>query len=91
MRPEEAAGATSGFRLAVPLHSLLAKPSAPPLGLYPQGEPQVFPDPVFPQRAELLGPVDFDAPMRKRKWTPPREFFRGTSCSFVLLARSACC
>ncbi|MEA3006416.1 MAG: hypothetical protein QOI94_1685, partial [Acidobacteriaceae bacterium] len=49
------------FRLDVPLHSLLTKAVPPIPGLQPVGEPQRFPDPVFPQRPELLGPVIEDA------------------------------
>ena len=46
------------FRLDVPLHSLLTKPQAPVPGLQPVGEPQRFPDPIFPQHPDLLGPID---------------------------------
>src|SRR6202034_2449765 len=56
------------FRLDVPLHSLLTKPQAPLPGLQPIGIPQRFPDPVFPQRPELLGPID-----EADGWTPPEK------------------
>src|SRR6202046_3833931 len=46
------------FRLDVPLHDLLTKSSAIAPGLRPSGKPQAFPDPVFPQHPELLGPID---------------------------------
>src|SRR6202161_1827133 len=58
MQVEQATEQAPSFRLDVPLHSLLTKPSAPLPGLQPIGEPQRFPDPVFPQRPELLGSID---------------------------------
>ncbi len=72
MEVEQYTGQAPSFRLDVPLHSLLTKPSAPVPGLQPIGEPQRFPDPVFPQRPELLGPVVQDAdwrPPEKRHWS----------------------
>src|SRR5579859_899002 len=63
---------TPSFRLDVPLHSLLTKAAPPIPGLHPVGEPQRFPDPVFPQRPELLGPIAQDVawePPVKRHWT----------------------
>jgi MoaA/NifB/PqqE/SkfB family radical SAM enzyme len=62
------------FRLDVPLHNLLTQPPPAPPRFQPVGEPQRFPDPVFPQRPELLGPVSLDAPMSKHKWTPPEIY-----------------
>ena len=70
---EQHAEQPSNFRLDVPLHDLLTKPRAPLPGLQPIGEPQVFPDPMFPQHPELLGAIDEDAvwaPPDKRHWTP---------------------
>src|SRR5215469_7321308 len=64
---------TSNFRLDVPLHNLLTQSHATPMGLMPVGEPQTFPAPVFPQRPDLLGPIDTSAdwqPPEKRKYTP---------------------
>src|SRR6202046_876154 len=64
---------TSSFRLDVPLHDLLTKPRTPATGLLPLGEPQKFPELVFPQHPELLGAIDEDVawtPPEKRKWTP---------------------
>jgi hypothetical protein len=58
----------STFRLDVPLHQLLTKPSSGPVEFQPIGIPQHFPDPVFPQRAELLGSIDEDD-----GWRPPRS------------------
>src|SRR5580698_2022591 len=63
----------STFRLDVPLHQLLTKPSSGPVEFQPVGIPQCFPDPVFPQRPELLGPIDEDddwRPPEKRRWKP---------------------
>ena len=65
MHPEELVEPSSNFRLDVPLHNLLTQSPAPPPGLYPVGQPQVFPDPVSPQRPELLGPVDMAADPRR--------------------------
>ncbi|MBV9225960.1 MAG: hypothetical protein JOY85_18140, partial [Acidobacteriaceae bacterium] len=63
---------TPNFRLDVQLHELLTKPAPGAIHLQPVGEPQQFPDPVFPQHPELLGPVDendgWKAP-EKRRWT----------------------
>ena len=62
----------SSFRLDVPLHQLLTKPSGEKLGFRAVGAPQRFPDPVFPQRPELLGPIDESdrwIPPEKRRWT----------------------
>jgi hypothetical protein len=72
MNVEPISGQTSSFRLDVPLHSLLTKTVAPIPGLQPVGEPEQFPVPVFPQRPDLLGPVDVEAewqPPEKRHWT----------------------
>ena len=62
------------FRLDVPLHNLLTQPPAAAPRFQPVGEPQRFPDPVFPQRPELLGPADFDVPVGKRRWTPSQIY-----------------
>lgn len=62
-----------GFRLDVPLHDLLTKSTAISPGLSSSGKPQKFPDPVFPQHPELLGPIDEAgswAPPEKRNWRP---------------------
>lgn len=64
---------TPNFRLDVQLHELLIKPVSGALQLQPAGETQQFPDPIFPQRPELLGPIDENEDWRapeKRKWTP---------------------
>jgi hypothetical protein len=61
----------STFRLDVPLHQLLTQLSSGPVEFQPIGVPQRFPDPVFPQRPELLGPIDEEdgwRPPEKRKW-----------------------
>lgn len=58
MHPEESVQSRKTFRLDVPLHALLTQPSAPVYRLSHVGEPQFFPDPVFPQRPELLAPID---------------------------------
>src|SRR5246500_2059529 len=73
MGSEQAFESTQTFRLDVPLHTLLTQPTTPPPGLQPIGEPQTFPEPVFPQHPELLGeidPPDDWAPPEKRRWTP---------------------
>src|SRR5579884_238132 len=64
---------TPSFRLDVQLHELLTRPASSNTQFVPAGEPQRFPDPVFPQHPELLGPVDESPdwrPPEKRKWTP---------------------
>jgi hypothetical protein len=73
MRPEEAIESQPGFRLDVPLHALLTQSRTAPQGLRPAGDPQIFPDPVFPRRPELLGSADHSEnsrPPDKRSWTP---------------------
>jgi MoaA/NifB/PqqE/SkfB family radical SAM enzyme len=73
MPVEQQTEQSSNFRLDVPLHNLLTQSPTPPLGLYPVGNPQTFPEPVFPQRPDLLGPIDESSewiPPEKRKWTP---------------------
>jgi sulfatase maturation enzyme AslB (radical SAM superfamily) len=73
MQREQHTEEAPSFRLDVPLHNLLTKSNTQPLGLIPLGKPQMFPDPVFPQRPELLGPVEIDdswTPPEKRRWTP---------------------
>jgi hypothetical protein len=60
-----------GFRLDVPLHNLLTKSAPIAPGLSPSEKPQTFPDPIFPQHPELLGPIDEAgswAPPEKRNW-----------------------
>jgi sulfatase maturation enzyme AslB (radical SAM superfamily) len=62
----------STFRLDVPLHQLLTNPASERVEFQPAGVPQRFPDPVFPQRPDLLGPVqegDGWRPPAKRHWT----------------------
>jgi hypothetical protein len=69
MAVEQSYEQTANFRLDVPLHNLLTNTAAaPPMGLYPVGAPQTFPEPVFPRRPELIGPIDTDAP-----WAPPEK------------------
>src|SRR5260370_20841625 len=61
------------FRLDVPLHDLLTKSTVATPGLQPSGKPQAFPEPVFPQYPELLGPIDENdgwAAPERRKWMP---------------------
>src|ERR1700747_1454799 len=58
----------STFRLDVPLHQLLTTPASDAVRLPPLGEPQRFPDPVFPQHPELLGP-----PPEEDDWRPPEK------------------
>src|ERR1700761_5843538 len=73
MRVEQQSEQVSSFRLDVPLHDLLTGAATRPSGLQPFGEPQTFPEPVFPQHPELLAPIDESpdwAPPDKRKWTP---------------------
>ncbi len=77
MLEEVQTGEPQRFRLDVPLHSLLTQQPGPAPAYQPKGEPQKFPDPIYPQRPELLGPIDFDAPWtapEKRKWTPPQIY-----------------
>ena len=47
----------STFRLDVPLHQLLTSSVSERVEFQPIGLPQRFPDPVFPQHPELLGPM----------------------------------
>src|SRR6201987_4549101 len=73
MASQQSFESTQTFRLDVPLHNLLTQPAPPPPGLRPIGEPQTFPDPVFPQHPELIeeiDPSDGWVPPDKRKWTP---------------------
>lgn len=72
MLQQSPASETQSFRLDVPLHNLLTQQPGPPPRFQPKGEPQQFPDPVFPQRPELFDPIDFQAPFtppEKRHWT----------------------
>ncbi|MDT8068573.1 MAG: radical SAM protein, partial [Terriglobia bacterium] len=74
---EPFSGEVPSFRLDVQLHDLLTRPAIPSGGLQPKGRPQKFPEPVFPQRPELLGPIDDVedwSPPEKRKWTPPQIY-----------------
>jgi MoaA/NifB/PqqE/SkfB family radical SAM enzyme len=64
---------TRTFRLDVPLHKILTEPTSAQLPSHPVKELQRFPDPVFPQRPELLGTIDENdewTPPQKRRWTP---------------------
>ena len=75
------------FRLDVPLHDLLTKPTTATGGLQPVGEPQKFPNPTFPQRPDLLGEVDEDdgwVPPQKRTWAPGQIYhaMQGKRVSF---------
>ncbi len=58
----------SNFRLDVPLHQLLTTPVSERVEFHPIGVPQRFPDPVFPERPELLGPID-----ENDDWRPPEK------------------
>ena len=68
MAVEQHTEQTPNFRLDVPLHNLLKHSSAPAMGLYPVGEPQLFPEPIFPQRPDLLGVID-----ESEDWSPPEK------------------
>ena len=73
MHLEQHTEASQSFRLDVPLHELLTQQRMPSPRLQPVGDPQKFPDPIFPEHPELLGPIDEDAewdPPEKRKWMP---------------------
>ncbi len=68
---------SSSFRLDVPLHDLLTKPTRLSSVLLPAGEPQSFPDPVFPRRPDLLGALEEQPgsnPPEKRTWTPAQIY-----------------
>jgi len=76
-------GAPPSFRLDVHLHELLMKPAPArgPLLLAEQtAEPEVFPEPVFPQHPELLAADDnYEENLRlaranKRHWTAPMVY-----------------
>ena len=80
------------FRLDVPLHDLLTKPAGTPLGLKPVGPPQNFPDPVFPQYPELIGPIDTTnawVPPEKRNWTPGQIYHAMQGWLFPYVRSSA--
>lgn len=69
-RPHEEPRST--FRHEVPQHQLLTIPVRDRAEFPPIEVPQSFPDPVFPQLPESLGPVDEDEtwrPTEKRHWT----------------------
>ena len=67
------------FRVDVQLHDLLVSDKRKATSLpIPSPEPQVLPEPVFPQHPELLDDSDFDyeseiqhALKGRRKWTRP--------------------
>jgi len=60
----------SSFRLDAQLHDVLMKP-APRPPLPTRAQPQVLPEPVFPQHPELLVPVDHQphVPPARRRWS----------------------
>ena len=72
MQTSQEKAPTPAFRLDVELHQLLTTRTSDAVRLPPLGVPQKFPDPVFPQHPELLGPVaendGWEAP-QKRHWT----------------------
>jgi MoaA/NifB/PqqE/SkfB family radical SAM enzyme len=57
---------TPKFRIDVAIHDLLVNSSAKPTIPEPKG--MTLPDPVFPQRPELLALPGTDNPPEKRKW-----------------------
>ena len=59
MQVEYPSEETPKFRLDVQLHELLTRPTDA-VRLPPLGKAQVFPDPVFPEHPELLGPIPED-------------------------------
>src|SRR5579864_2364197 len=69
---EGTTGPAPSFRLDVELHQLLKPGNNRPAGLIPtpSREPQTFPEPVFPQRPDLLGePLpEFEHPPARRHW-----------------------
>ena len=73
MDTQQESASVPAFRLDVELHQLLTRPpESVGLTLPPLGKPQRFPDPIFPQHPELLGPVVEDdgwEPPPKRHWT----------------------
>jgi organic radical activating enzyme len=74
---EQSSQPTPNFRLDVPLHELLTKPSSPRIPLRPAAELQHLPVPVFPQHPEILGPINENdgwLPPDKRRWTPGRIY-----------------
>jgi len=76
MKPQQASQLAehtdSSFRLDVQLHDVLMKP-APRPPLPAPSQPQVLPEPLFPQHPELQVPVDHQphVPPARRKWTAP--------------------
>src|SRR5438270_9441086 len=77
MHLEQHTESSQSFRLDVPLHDLLTQTRMPPPGLEPVGEPQKFPDPIFPKHPELSGAIEEDAewlPPEKRKWRPGQVY-----------------
>src|SRR3981081_4629624 len=71
MHLEQHTEQSQSFRLDVPLHDLLTKSRMLSPGLQPVGDPEKFPDPIFPEHPELLGPIDDDA-----EWVPPERLRR---------------
>ncbi|HTS58203.1 MAG TPA: hypothetical protein VMH03_11680, partial [Terriglobales bacterium] len=77
LHEQEESQAPPPFRLDVQLHDLLTKAPAPkPTLLAPRGDVK-FPEPVFPQRPDLLAQDDnyeenlARAKAGKRQWTAP--------------------
>jgi MoaA/NifB/PqqE/SkfB family radical SAM enzyme len=69
------------FRIDVPLHDLLTKPkSSPRISSPPLSQPQILPDPVFPQHPELLGEVS-ESELPKR--SPSSPYHRRWSAAVV--------
>ncbi|HLI82879.1 MAG TPA: radical SAM protein [Bryobacteraceae bacterium] len=58
------------FRVDVRLHDLLMNRTRASLLARPE-QPQTLPEPVYPQRPELLNVPDPDVLPERRKWTPP--------------------
>jgi MoaA/NifB/PqqE/SkfB family radical SAM enzyme len=76
---QDSRGPSRSFRLDIPLHDLLVKAPAAPIGRVPV-QPQSLPEPVFPQHPELLGKTIPDSEAAKwhararsgrRRWTAP--------------------
>jgi MoaA/NifB/PqqE/SkfB family radical SAM enzyme len=75
----ETSGSVPSFRVDVQVHELLTNSKKPPLAPpSPSTQGKTLPEPVFPQRPELLGaeveipePQPDGSPYRRRRWTPP--------------------
>ena len=71
---------SSTFRLDVQIHDLLTKPKESKPVLLPDADRATLPEPVFPQRPELLTQDDnYEANLAlarsgKRRWTAPLVF-----------------